>query len=287
MTLPNFLYIGPPKSGSTWLFENLAAHPEVYITPSKDTYFFDRYYGRGLDWYVSHFSGAKGGEKIIGEICHDYLFSAKASHRIACHLPNAKLLVILRNPYERLLSHVQFCVRNGRSFQSLSDAIEQEKVHVIDHNLYSKYLSNFEEYLSRGLLRIMLYDDLSIQSADFFSQVCEFLGLTVVDVPGLERKANSSAAPRSRTLSAIVYFLARHVREMGFGKLVGTIKKSFVRNILYSDTQKYRHDYDSAAFSLVDNIFLQELDFLSKHFNVDVSRWMRTRDMICKSLSEK
>ena len=45
--LPNFIYIGPDKAGSSWLHEMLIGHPEVYLTPAKDLYFFDRYYDRG------------------------------------------------------------------------------------------------------------------------------------------------------------------------------------------------------------------------------------------------
>ena len=47
--LPNFLYVGPDKAGSSWLHETLIKHPDVYLTPAKDLYFFDRYYDRGLD----------------------------------------------------------------------------------------------------------------------------------------------------------------------------------------------------------------------------------------------
>jgi hypothetical protein len=47
--LPNFLHIGPGKSGSSWLHETLALHPEVYLSEAKDLYFFSRYYDRGLD----------------------------------------------------------------------------------------------------------------------------------------------------------------------------------------------------------------------------------------------
>lgn len=56
--LPNFLYIGPDKAGSSWLHEVLIQHPEVFLSEAKDLYFFDRYYDRGMAWYASQFRRA-------------------------------------------------------------------------------------------------------------------------------------------------------------------------------------------------------------------------------------
>ena len=57
--LPNFLHLGPGKSGSSWLHETLALHPEVYLSEAKDLYFFSRYYDRGVDWYRKQFRPAR------------------------------------------------------------------------------------------------------------------------------------------------------------------------------------------------------------------------------------
>ena len=66
--LPNFLHIGPGKTGSTWLHEVLIHHPEFYFSEAKDLYFFSRYYDRGLDWYGTQFRDARPEHKIIGEV---------------------------------------------------------------------------------------------------------------------------------------------------------------------------------------------------------------------------
>ena len=56
--LPNFIYIGPDKAGSSWLHDVLIEHPQVFMTPAKDLYFFDRYFDKGTDWYAAHFEKA-------------------------------------------------------------------------------------------------------------------------------------------------------------------------------------------------------------------------------------
>ena len=82
MNLPNCIYIGPGKTGSTWLFEFFKLRPDVYVTPAKDLYFFDKYFERGLEWYAKQFAAADG-ETVIAEICHDYIVSPLAAERIA------------------------------------------------------------------------------------------------------------------------------------------------------------------------------------------------------------
>jgi len=89
--LPNFLHIGPSKSGSTWLHEVLIGHPEVYLTQAKDLYFFNRYYDRGPGWYRSQFRSVQREHKIIGEVCPDYLSCGEAPERIhACLGPDVR-----------------------------------------------------------------------------------------------------------------------------------------------------------------------------------------------------
>ena len=56
---PTFLYIGAPKAGSSWLYEILREHPEVFVPTAKDTQFFDYYFDKGFDWYLSHLGGER------------------------------------------------------------------------------------------------------------------------------------------------------------------------------------------------------------------------------------
>ena len=70
---PNFIYIGPDKAGSSWLHEVLLRHPQVFLSPAKDLYFFDRYYDRGIAWYLRQFDDAGPEHVVVGEVCQDYL----------------------------------------------------------------------------------------------------------------------------------------------------------------------------------------------------------------------
>ena len=110
--LPNFLYVGPDKAGSSWLHEVLLKHPDAYLTPAKDLYFFDRYYDRGLAWYSSQFRDARD-EKVVGEVCQDYLFHPEAAARIHECLGPVRVMVSLRDPVERAWSSYLYMRKHG------------------------------------------------------------------------------------------------------------------------------------------------------------------------------
>ena len=78
---PSFLFIGASKSGSSWFFEILREHPQVFVPANKATFFFSNYYARGIAWYEAFFAKAPR-ESAIGEVCHDYLVSPEALRKL-------------------------------------------------------------------------------------------------------------------------------------------------------------------------------------------------------------
>lgn len=63
----DFVFIGSDKAGSTWLFNFLKSHNEVFVPAAKDLYYFDKYYQLGERWYQRQFRLALKGQKI-GEV---------------------------------------------------------------------------------------------------------------------------------------------------------------------------------------------------------------------------
>jgi hypothetical protein len=84
LALPNFLGIGAPQSGTTWLYENLRQHPEVWLTPHKEIHYFDkRYHSRMTDDYfrmvlrnrmIRHFKALYDGNVSLSEILWEIHF---------------------------------------------------------------------------------------------------------------------------------------------------------------------------------------------------------------------
>ena len=89
---PNFMHIGPDKAGSSWLHEVLIRHQQIFMPEAKDLYFFDRYYDRGLSWYLGQFSGARPRTSWSARYVRN-LFHPEAPRRIAESLDDVRFMV--------------------------------------------------------------------------------------------------------------------------------------------------------------------------------------------------
>ena len=108
---PTFIGIGGHKCASTWLAECLYCHPEVLMTSPKEIQFFDRNSGKGMGWYLKHFRNGKE-YKAAGEFTPRYLVNVLPTD-IRDALGNLQVIVSLRNPVSRFVSHYQHYIRRG------------------------------------------------------------------------------------------------------------------------------------------------------------------------------
>ena len=100
--LPDFIGVGPPRTGTTWLHEVLKTQVGV-PAGIKETHFFTLHYDKGLAWYQAHFYKCPV-NRPIGEFCPSYFDSPEARGLIARHIPRCKIICTLREPAGRLYS---------------------------------------------------------------------------------------------------------------------------------------------------------------------------------------
>ncbi|MEL7147808.1 MAG: sulfotransferase domain-containing protein, partial [Bacteroidota bacterium] len=111
--LPDFLCIGAQKSGSSTLYWWLKQHPQLAMSFDKESKFLDRYYSKGEKWYRHQFPLASS-RKLAGDNTPYYLFHPLVPERAHALCPNAKVIMILRNPIDRAYSQYQMECRKGR-----------------------------------------------------------------------------------------------------------------------------------------------------------------------------
>lgn len=233
MALPNFLYIGTDKAGSTWLFKVLSWHPQVYMTPSKDIYFFDRYYDRGLDWYEKQFRPGPDA-RVVGEISHDYLYGAAVPERIYRDLPDVRLMVCLREPVERAFSAYLYLLKHGLFSGPFEEAVEAVPA-LLENGRYARYLEPYLSRFGRERLFVGLFDDLTADAGAFAGDLFDFLDVDRLELPPeLLEKTLPAAKARSLLLAKIMKKGAWLVRDLGLSNLVGRVKSSpLVDRLLY------------------------------------------------------
>jgi len=108
--------VGAQKAGTSSLYSYMVQHPQVLPAARKEIHYFDRHYDKGLRWYRRHFPlrARLSSERLSGEASPYYLFHPHAPRRIAETLPDARILMLLRNPANRAISHYFHEARVGR-----------------------------------------------------------------------------------------------------------------------------------------------------------------------------
>ena len=133
---PDFLVLGTMRGGTTTLYHYLARHPHVAgAVLDKELHYFDLHYDRGPSWYRSRFPTRAGLERAsrrlgarpkVGEASPYYLFHPLVPERVAADLPQARFVVMLRDPVERAWSHYRHMVDLGYESLSFEEAVERE-----------------------------------------------------------------------------------------------------------------------------------------------------------------
>ena len=196
--LPGFLILGAQKAGTTALYAYLRWHPRITGPPWKEVSYFDRHYLRGRRWYRGHFPLRAGG-RLVGEASPGYLFHPLAPERVKTTVPDAKLVVLLRDPVERALSHYYHEVALGREPLSFEQAIEAESERTrgeeerlvrepgyfshawadytyLARGRYAEQLERWFGVFPREQLLVVASNELAAEPGQTYARVLEFLG---------------------------------------------------------------------------------------------------------------
>jgi hypothetical protein len=145
---PNLFIVGAGRAGTTSLAEYLGQHPDIFMSPVKEPFFFTDANPRltravrDERRYLELFEGAST-EKLLGEASISYFWDPSSPAAIRRARPDARILVILRDPIERAYSHYWHAFRNGEETRSFLEAVRDE--------VAGRYLPGVEPYLKRSL----------------------------------------------------------------------------------------------------------------------------------------
>ena len=154
--LPDFLVIGAQKAGTTSLLEYLCQHPAVRPPVRKEVHFLDHEFGRGPGWYRAHFERRRAGT-VTGEATPYYLFHPLAAGRAAEVVPDARLIVLLRDPIDRAFSqhnHERVLGFETLGFEAAlaaeAERLAGEEERILTGSGYRSFSHQHHAYLARG-----------------------------------------------------------------------------------------------------------------------------------------
>jgi len=127
-SLPDFLIIGAQKAGTTSLLSYLGQHPNVTPGFNKEPRYFTSFFAQPLSVYRSNFplQHAVLPERMTGEATPYYLFHPDVPERVQAVLPDVKIIVLLRNPVDRCISHYFHEKKYAHEDLSLQEALKAD-----------------------------------------------------------------------------------------------------------------------------------------------------------------
>ncbi|MCV9385021.1 sulfotransferase family protein [Reichenbachiella ulvae] len=197
--LPHFLIIGAGKSGTTALEAYLNQHPDIYLPAIKEPNFFayekhhaedfndqetiDHFNNSITDWdsYLQLFKDAAN-DQVIGEISNTYLCMSESLANIKNHLPDTKLIAVIRQPAERIYSRYMHLLRVDKAPEGNFDedvldksSIWWQRADLINEGFYYQHLKRFYEAFDSKQIKVFLHEDLLFNRDKTLADICTFL----------------------------------------------------------------------------------------------------------------
>ncbi|GEQ96456.1 sulfotransferase [Iodidimonas gelatinilytica] len=197
--VPNFFIVGAPKCATTAMDTYLAQHPQIFMSPAKEPHHFakDLYHGAmecSAERYFGLFKDVSD-EPVVGESSVFYLLSKTAAAAIRAYQPDARILIMLRDPIDVIASHHSQIVYEA--FEQETDletalALENERkanfnearadyrervLHYRDVVAFSEQIERFFEHFPREQIHIVFYEDVRADLAGTYRGILKFLGV--------------------------------------------------------------------------------------------------------------
>jgi len=309
---PDFLILTFPKTGSTSLFETLKKHPEICLPLKKETWYFSRRYNKGGNWYNERFWHCrkyKSKKTHIGEVNTEAMLKDKYLERVKSTLPDVKIIVLLRDPLKRTISHYYHSVRVFGENRQLDKAIFGEDENILNKEpryaykcgfiiFSTRYKGSIQKLLdlyTKKKIKFILLEELIENPSKVLNEIQCFIGVHPIDLPLM--RTNISRMPIKNHFlmfisqfplllfqklgcirlhdSPFLFGLKRYTRKFRFS-MIHFLKK--ISELVYKEFNKPQ--LDKRLKSKLVNRFNQELKELDRISGLPLSKywtWYRSK----------
>lgn len=285
MRLPDFICVGPARTGTTWLHAALTGHVGLPMRV-KETKFWGPYYDKGLQWYADHFRHCDRSQPV-GEIC-PYFRTPEARTRIAQHLPNCKIIVNLRDPVERSYSQYRLMRKMGVVDGSFEEALSHPR--IVETNHYASHLRGWIDLFGTGNVKVLLFDDLKTQPQKFLNEACDFIGIARIPLAEkiiLDSDVNSFRyQPRSRRISRRVTRVMDALQGQRAYRTINFLERIGLWEFLLTSSQPFSAISPGTARELRERL-IPEIEALETLIGVDLKAWKQPGDTFRSAEAER
>ena len=293
---PNFIVIGAMKAATTSLYNYIKQHPDIFMTKVKEPMFFNNF-NQNTDFkvlankskkvnslldYFSMFSSVKN-ESAIGEASPAYIYNENAPHLIKEHLPDVKIMAILRQPIDRAYSNFLHTKRADReNVNSFEHAIKIEKerisdnwsplYHYIQKGFYSVQLKRYYNLFPKENIKVYLFEDVVKNPKETLKDIFKFLNVDENIEIDVSKKSNVSGTPKG-----ILGFILKKMRYYNLMPkfAISDYLPTFMVNLLFKSVYKNTEKLDTVLRKeLTDKYYREEILKLEKLIDRDLSNWL-------------
>jgi hypothetical protein len=243
--LPNYLIIGAQKAGTSSLFNYLSMHPQVKNSYKKEVHYFDKNYDKPINWYKQYFplKLAINDSIRVEEATPNYFYHPYIAERIKKAIPNIKMIVLLRNPVERVISQYFQAVRKNNEKRPLMQALLDEELE--EKEIFEKLAKDPNYYPTEAYV---LYKSCSRYAEQLkrYYEVFDKEQILIVSSKDLLVKPNEVLQKIFAFLNIDTQFYLREISLLN----VGTNKKDVSQEVI-SYLNDYFKPYNEDLFDLL------------------------------------
>jgi len=266
MKQPDFIGIGTPKSGTTWLQYLLMSHPQVFIPAQRnEIHFFNRQFDKGLDWYNKFFENCTT-DKIAGEVTPHYVYIPDSS--IIKQVPTIKKFIFIhRDPVDRFVSNYKFRVRMDNLQLSFAEFTHQSEK-ARNWGYYGKHLANFTKHFSPEQILVLEYKEATQNIEKTKKALALFLGIDAQLFPenAGHEVVNKGFVPKRRGLyHAAIRVSQTFVKFELYGLRNWVRKQKWVMRFFQSsDKSKSKINIDQESIQYLTQLYASDQELFKK-----------------------
>jgi hypothetical protein len=297
----NLFIVGAAKSGTTSLYNYLNQHPDIYFPNVKELNFYSEiesdnpedfqppqknkfYHSKVITdkkVYNSLFDGVTS-ESILADCSPSYLWDESASAKIFNDYPNAKIIILLRNPVERAFSHFLMDLKTGKqSERNFIEALLLDKsslpkiwgkAHLyVELGMYSKQVEKYLKKFGTNQVKVILYENFKNDTKGILMDILEFLNVdkSLINNIDFTKIHNQYLAPKSR----FSFFLLKNKKRLkGIKKrLPERFKKNIKNRIIYKTEEKPKLSLSDKKY--LYDMYIDDIKRLEKLIDKDLVGW--------------
>jgi hypothetical protein len=257
--LIDYFFVGPPKTGTTWIYEALKDHADISLSnQTKELEFFNKNYHKGITWYHSAFDLKRS---RACDISTSYFTSKKACKRIKKYNPKGKIIITIRNPVKRLISHYKHNIRFGIiKKKSILEAISDHP-NIIENSMYSKYIQMWISYFGAENVLILPLEMLSGDSKKYLSELERFMNIKIdIKESKISDQVNYASQPKNYFLAKSIRKLRKKLNDLGLHFLVRGAKEAGLKKVFFEGGKEIEINPDDVKS--LGNLFKTDIENL-------------------------